>query len=233
MADERLRGTANAEVMKAITNDVRPAKYEGSLNRIIHSALSEMFEGCSVYSAGNPRELGKIDVCVVHDDGVVVAIESKGMVANSHRSDEHRMSIDLHGIRTKLYPDKRDQNSIQTDIAEISGKIPNSMKCPRFEVFVPIIYELYRKGGKYSDWVRESKPWVTLPNFKDLKGRMRDDLSDWFDRQDPQIGLLHATESIELREANEYWLRQSKAKYPEYESLEAYVSFYAFTRFVE
>ena len=62
---------------------------------------------------------------------------------------------------------------------------------------------------------------------------MRDDLADWFDRKYPEIRLLHAAESIELRGANEHWLEMSQDKYPEYKSLEAYVSFYAFARFVE
>ena len=233
LVEERLRGDSNHEVMKAIANDARRVDYEGSLNRIIHSALSEMFGDCSVYSANRPKEFNKLDVCVVQKGNVVVAIESKGMVANSHGSDRHRSAIDLQGIRTKLYPDKRAPNSIQTDITEISGKISKSTNCPYFEVFVPVIYELYREGGNYSEWVRGEKPWVTLPKFKDLKVRLKDDLEGWFYQQDPQIKLFHATEFVELTGANEHWLKTSKAKHPEYKSLEAYVSFYAFTRFVE
>ena len=233
LVEERLRGDSNDEVMKAIANDARRASYEGSLNRIIHSALSDVFEDCYVYSAGQPRELHSIDICVVQNNDVVAVIESKGTVANSHNSDNHRSAIDLHGIRTKLWQDKRSQNSIQNDIKDISQKIPKSMSCPRFEVFVPIIYELYREGGNPSVWFSERKPWVTLPKFRDLRVRLKDDLESWFYSQDPQIKLLHATEFVELAGANEHWLKTSKAKHPEYKSLEAYVSFYAFTRFVE
>ena len=240
LVEERLSGDSNTEIMKAIANDTQQAKYEAPLNRIIHSALSEVFEGCSVWSSGRPKELNKIDTSVVQNNDVVVAIESKGTVANSHGSDRHRSAIDLHGIRTKLYPDKRNfnkrtgkYNCVQTDIAEISEKIPKSMECPRFEVFVPVIYELYREGGNYSEWVREEKPWVTLPKFKDLTGRLKDDLESWFYSQDPQIKLLHPTEFVELRGANEYWRKTSRSKYPQFTSLKAYVSFYAFTRFVE
>ncbi|MXY43258.1 MAG: hypothetical protein F4Y50_04245 [Dehalococcoidia bacterium] len=233
LAEERLRGDSNDEVMEAIANDARRASYEGSLNRIIHLALSEVFEDCYIYSAGQPRELHSIDICVVQNNDVVAAIESKGTVANSHNSDIHRSAIDLHGIRTKLWHDKRSQNSIQNDIKDISQKIPQSMSSPRFEVFVPIIYELYREGGNPSVWFSERKPWVTLPKFRDLRVRLKDDLEDWFYSQDPQINLLHATEFVELRGANEYWSKTSKAKYPQFTSLKAYVSFYAFTRFVE
>ncbi len=144
LVEERLKGDSNDEVMRAVSNDTRRADYEGSLNRIIHSALSDVFEDFSVYSAGQPRELYGIDICVVQNNDVVAAIESKGTVANSHNSDSHGSAIDLHGIRTKLWQDKRSQNSIQNDIKYLSKKIPKSMNCPRFEVFLPVIYELYR-----------------------------------------------------------------------------------------
>ncbi len=233
LVDKRLKGDSNVEIMRAIANDARRASYEGSLNRIVHSALSDVIEDCYVYSAGQPRELHNIDICVVQSNDVVVAIESKGTVANSHSSDYHTSAIDLHGIRTKLWQDKRSPNSIQNDIKDISQKIPKSESCPRFEVFVPIIYELYREGGSPSVWFSERKPWVTLPKFRNLGVRLKDDLESWFYSQDPRFMLLHASESVELRGANEYWLKTSKAKFPLYNSLEAYVSFYAFARFVE
>ena len=47
------------------------------------------------------------------------------------------------------------------------------------------------------------------------------------------IELIHATEPIVLRKANKMWLEQSQWKYPKYKSLEAYVSFFAFGRFVK
>ncbi len=233
LVEERLRGDSNDEVMRAVSNDTRRADYEGSLNRIIHSALSDEFGDFSVYSAGQPRELYGIDICVVQNNDVVAAIESKGTVANSHKSDSHGSAIDLHGIRTKLWQDKRSQNSIQNDIKDLSKKLPKSMNCPRFEVFLPVIYELYREGGNPSVWYSERKPWVTLPKFRDLRARLKDDLESWFYSQDPQIKLLHSTEFVELRGTNEYWRKTSKSKYPQIKSLKAYVSFYAFTRFVE
>ncbi len=230
---QRLRGDSNVEVMRAVADDTRRANYEGSVNRIIHSVLSDVFEDCHVYSAGKPSELHGIDICVVQNNDVIAAIESKGTVANSHSSDNHTSAIDLHGIRTKLWQDKRSPNSIQNDIKEISQKIPKSMGCPRFEVFVPVIYELYREGGNPSDWFSERKPWVTLPKFRNLRMSLKDDLESWFYSQDPQFTLLGATEFVELAGANEYWLRTSKTRYPQFTSLKAYVSFYAFTRFVE
>ena len=47
------------------------------------------------------------------------------------------------------------------------------------------------------------------------------------------IKLIYAAESVELRDANEHWLQQSQRKFPNFTSLEAYVSFYALARFVE
>jgi hypothetical protein len=42
------------------------------------------------------------------------------------------------------------------------------------------------------------------------------------------MGLHAVEESVHLQRANEIWLKHSKAQFPQYESLEAYVSFFAF-----
>lgn len=235
LAEERLRGQSNYEITKNVTNEVGHVKYEGSLNAIICSSLSDILKDCSVL-----KEYEMIDICVIHDNAVVAAIESKGMVANSLRKDKNRASIDLHGIRTKLYPDSRNRNEttgihncMQTDIINISEKIPNDMKAPRFEIFVPVIYELYRTGGTEADLFGANKPWITLPEFRGLREDMKGDFIEWFRREDPQIRLIHAGEAIQLKDANELWVEQSQSKYPAFTSLEAYVSFYAFGRFVE
>ena len=228
VAEEQLRGNQNYTLTKKITNEVGRVYYEHSMDAIFVSTLRKTFPMCSVR-----REFNGIDIGVIHEDSIVTAIETKAMVANSHASDMNRISIDLHGIRTKLYPDKRASNSIQTDIAGISSKIPLGMDCPRFELFIPVVYELYRGGGSESDWFAERKPWVTLPRFKALRENMNDDLAQWFQREDPMIRLIHSAEAVELRGTNELWLQQSRRKFPKFTSLEAYVSFYAFARFVE
>ena len=125
LAEKRLNGSDNYNVAQRITNETKAVRYEGSLNTILVSALSDTLPECSVM-----REYNKIDICAIHGDGVVVALESKGMVANSHSSDRNRISLDLHGIRTKLYPDPRARNSVQTDIADVAGKIPPGMNLP-------------------------------------------------------------------------------------------------------
>ena len=234
-AEARIRGSANHELTKKVTNEVGRVQYEGSLNAIIHSVLSDVVSDCTAR-----LEFEKIDISVIHENSIVVAIESKGMVANSHSSDENRISIDLHGIRTKLYPDRRNlnrrtgkHNCVQADIVEISEKVPPAMQSPHFEVFVPVVYELYRNGGSPADIYAERKPWVTLPGFKKLREGMSNDFAEWFHREDPRIGLMHSAEGIELRYANELWIEQSQHKYPAFTSLEAYVNFYAFARFVE
>ena len=228
LTESRLTGDDNLRITKRITNEVSRVQYEGSLNTILLSALSDTLPGCLVR-----REYNKIDICAVTDDGIVATIETKGTVANSHAGDMNRISIDVHGVRTKLYPDARDENSVQTDIAKVAGKIPTGMECPRFEIFIPVIYELYREGGSHVDWFSERKPWVTLPKFKKLRENMQEDLIEWFHREDPRFTLIHAAESIELQNANELWRRQSQRRFPHFTSLEAYVSFYAFARFVE
>ena len=177
-AEYRIRGSANNDLTQKITNEVGRVQYEGSLNAIIHSALSDVVSDCTAH-----LEFEKIDISVIRENFIVVAIESKGMVANSHSRDKNRVSIDLHGIRTKLYPDRRNlnrrtgkHNCVQADIIEISEKVPPAMQSPRFEIFVPVVYELYRDGGRPADIYSERKPWVTLPGFKRLRKGMRDDL---------------------------------------------------------
>ena len=238
LAEQRLHGENNHTITKKITAEAANVSWEKTLDVIFASAFGDVFPKCSVYR--DRPEFNKLDICMVHEDAIVTAIESKGMVANSHSSDGHRNSLDLHGIRTKLYPDKRNwnkktekHNCVQTDIVEISGKIPTGMKGAHFELFIPVIYELYREGGTKADWHSEKKPRVTLPKFKELRGDMRDDLTQWFQREDPTIRLIHAAESIELRDANKLWLKQAQWKFLQFTSLEAYVSFYAFARFVE
>ena len=234
-AEDRIRGSANHNLTKKISNEVGRVQYEGSLNAIVHSALSDVISNCTAH-----LEFEKIDIGVIHENSIVVAIESKGMVANSHSNDENRISIDLHGIRTKLCPDRRNlnrrtgkHNCVQSDIAEISDKIPTAMQSPRFEVFLPVVYELYRDGGSPADIYSERKPWVTLPGFRRLREGMSDDFAEWFHREDPRIRLIHSAEEIELKRANEIWIEQSRHKYPAFTGLEAYVNFYAFARFVE
>lgn len=228
LAEARLIEDDNYSLTQKITNETRPVRYEGSLNSILLSALSDTLPKCSFQ-----REYNKIDICGLYDACVVLALESKGMVANSHASDPNGTSLDVFGISTKLYPDPHARNSVQTDMEEVSNKIPPEMDCPRFELFVPVIYELYREGGDQSEWFAERKPWVTLPKFRRLRETMTDDLIEWFYREDPRMKLIHAAESIELRDANDLWWKQAQSRFPKFTFLEAYVSFYAFGRFVE
>ena len=237
LAERRLRGDENRTIATRIAAEATKVSYEKSLDVVFESALAEIFPNCSVHR--DRPAFNRIDICVVHNNSVVIAIESKGIVSNSHSGDGYRNSLDLRSIRTKLCPDARNldkktgkHNCLRTDIAEISGKIPAEMDGPRYEVFIPVVYELYRDGGWESDWLAEGKPWVTLPRFKELRENLKDDLSQWFHGEDPEISLMHAAQSIELRDANELWLQQSRHRFPQYTSLEAYVSFFAFSRFV-
>ena len=237
LAEQRLRGAENRTIAKRIAAEATKVSYEKSLDVIFASALADILPNCSVHC--DRPAFNRLDICVVYNNFVVIAVESKGIVSNSHSGDGYSNSLDLKSIRTKLCPDARNlnkktgkHNCLRTDIAEISGKIPAEMNGPRYEVFIPVVYELYRDGGRESDWLAESKPWVTLPKFKKLRENLKDDLSQWFHGEDPEIRLMYAAQSIELRDANELWLQQSKWKFPQYTSLEAYVSFFSFSRFV-
>jgi len=226
IAESRLRGQDNRLISAVITREDRPVDYERPINELFRSALSIVAPECQV----SREKFDRIDISIVQDGFVVGAIESKAMVANAHSRDGMRDSLDVHGIRTKLYRDKRADNSVEDDIANIKGKLPVDTGA-HWEIVVPIIYALYR-GGAENEWTKEKKPWATPLEYKTLRHTLRDELIRWFQSKYPeQFSIIHATDPILFLGANELWLEQSK-KYPEYRSLDAYVSFFAFGRSV-
>ena len=198
--------------------------HEGLVNAVIARALYDVFSSLDVKT-----EHKRIDIGLMNEDGeIVVAVEGKMMVSNSNsRKCAIKNSIDVQGIYVKLNSDK---NSVKKDINNIHKKIGKSID--HYEIFVPIVYELYRTGGE-SEWTKHKKPWTTLPKFKCVREGLAKDFEQWFKEEDNSIELIHATEPIELRDANKLWLEQSQWMYPKYKSLEAYVSFFAFGRFVK
>lgn len=226
LAEDRIRGEDNSSLTQVITNEAKNVRYESSLNGILRSALSDTFPGYSVLT-----EYSNVDICVMQSASPIVAIESKGMVANSLSREDAGNPLDLHGINTKLNRDARDENSVQKDIDEIGRKLPNQMDRPLFELFVPIIYEFYRSGAVSDrDIYSGRKPWVTPWEFKRLRLDLKNNLTSWFHKEDPQIGLIHAAEFVELRDANDLWRKQVGQKFPGLSISQAYVSFYAFGR---
>ncbi len=151
LAEERLRGEWNRVITQAITCDEpgRNIQWERALDKLIASIFSESFPNCSIHR--NKKQFARIDICAVCDEQVTVAIECKGMVSNSHSDDLLRDSLDVHGIRTKLYRDKRSLNSVEEDIGKLPRKVASLEAGPHFEIFVPVIYELYRQGGQ-NEW---------------------------------------------------------------------------------
>ena len=97
---------------------------------------------------------------------------------------------------------------------------------------MPIVYERYRTGGE-NEWTKNSKPWTTPTEYKQLRTGLTKDMTRWFEKHDKQFKQIHATEPIKLLDANQLWIKQSGWRYPKYKSLEAYVSFFAFGRFVD
>ena len=234
LAEEKLRSDDwNTAIAKTITDDApgRNIQWERSADELIESAFIEFFPECSVYR--NKQRFKQIDVCMICDGRVAVAIECKGMVSNSHTKDSFGDSLNVHGIWTKLHRDKRSSNSIEEDIEKLPAKLATLKAGPHFQIFVPIIYELYRKGGR-NEWLRESKPYVTLPKYKRLRKTLERDLRNWFQANYPdEFTLFHGTRPIELRNAGQLWQEQGQTHYPAFKSLKAYVSFFAFGRFVE
>ena len=79
---------------------------------------------------------------------LVVAVEGKMMVSNSTKC-AIKNSIDVYGIKDKL-------KGVKKDIADIGEKIRQGKVAPHYyEIFVPIVYELYRTGGQ-SEWTQTS-----------------------------------------------------------------------------
>ncbi len=173
-------------------------------------------------------EFSRIDISLIRNACLATTIESKGMVANRGKR-EIRSPTDIHGINRKLDRD------VRKDIKGIAGKIPNGMQCPRFEVFVPVIYELYREGATEEELFNTGKkPWTTHCDFKRLRRNLKKDLNKWFKSNYPgQFKLLHSVESVELLDADQIWINQQSDICPWTPISEAYVSFYAFARFIE
>ena len=222
LAEKRLSEKKNRSITEVITNEVSSiGGHEGLVNAVIARALYDVFP-CRL---DIKTEHKRIDIGIMNEDGeIVVAIESKMMVSNStSRNPTIKDSIDVDGIKKKL-------NSVKKDINNIHKKIKKLVD--RYEIFVPIVYELYRTGGK-SEWTKHKKPWTTLPKYKSVRKGLVKDFNQWFKGEDNSIELIHATKPIELRDANNLWLEQSRWMYPKYKSLEAYVSFFAFGRLVK
>ena len=223
LAEELLRcKDKNRYITAKITNEVGKVPGEKLVNDVIAGALRDVFPSLDV-----KMEHKRIDIGLMNEDGeIVVAVEGKMMVSNS-RKCAIKNSIDVQGIDVKLNGDK---NSVKKDITNIHNKIGKSVD--HYEIFVPIVYEMYRTGGE-SEWIGRRKPWTTLPKFKCVREGLAKDFEQWFKKRDNSIELIRATEPIELRDANKMWLEQSQSMYPNYKSLEAYVSFFAFGRFVK
>ncbi|MYB57020.1 MAG: hypothetical protein F4X51_11565 [Gemmatimonadetes bacterium] len=224
LAEKRLSEKKNRSITEVITNEVSSiGGHEGLVNAVIARALYDVFP-CRL---AIKTEHKRIDICLMNEDReIVVAVEGKMMVSNSTKC-AIKNSIDVQGIDVKL---NSVTNSVKKDINNIHKKIGKLVD--RYEIFVPIVYELYRTGGE-NEWTKRKKPWTTLPKLKSVRKGLVKDFAQWFKEEDNSIELIHATEPIELRDANKLWLEQSRWMYPKYKSLEAYVSFFAFGRLVK
>lgn len=224
LAEAQLRGAMNGPIAAMIADEAGTVRYESLLNELFRAALAEAFPRCSAET-----ELNRIDLCLVANGKVVVACECKGMVSNSHQGDRMADSLDVHGIRTKLRPSHRSTNCLRTDLTALTRKIPQTMRGDHYQLFVPVVYELYRTGGE-DEWLKERKPWVTQPGYRGKRDRLARDLLDWFHGYAPECRHLHSTPSIRLEGADAVWKAKSRAAYPRFCSLDAYVSFHVFWR---
>ena len=235
LTEGRLKNERNESIANSITNDVGSIQWEGLLDDQFKLALKQVFpEDIEVKKARPGRP--DIDIRMSYKGRVIVAIESKGMVSDSHSLNDIKDSLDVGGIDNKLHIDKGpSENSVEKDIKCIGNKMSKLGEvAPHWEIFVPVIYDLYRTGGSRRELTNGSKPYVTLDRYKELVVNRKVDLAEWFMKCDEEIDPIYCTsEPIKLREANRLWKEQSGWKYPQFKSLEAYVSFYAFGRYVE
>ena len=226
-AEKMIAGDRNRFITKVVTNEVSSlGVYEPLINAVIARALYDELSSRFVVET----EVNRIDACALDNSGsIVLAIESKGMVSNSTNGRGcPANSLDVHGIKT------RKLGEVEKDINGLENKV--SKNCPvvsHHEIIVPIVYELYRSGGE-DRRAGDTKPWTTPPAFRNLSKDLRRDFRDWFDDNYPgEFKLIHATKAIPLIGANELWQEQSAWHYPKYRSLETYVNFFAFGRYVE
>ena len=200
------------------------------INAVIARALHDTFHPRFVIETEVGKGREKMDVCLLNAGGsVVAAIEGKMMVSNGTSKRASINPIEIHGIKTKL---NGKQRSVAKDIIGIEGKVATTgLVVPHYEIFVPIVYELYRSGGE-DEWALNSKPWTTPTEFMEIRNELRSKLTQWFRESDKRIIPLYSTNPIELIDADHFWQEQSAWLYPEYSSLKAYVSFFAFGRYV-
>ena len=227
LAEDRLKSESNRSITEAVVNDtLRTIRWEKSLDGLFISTLPDVFPEYEI------RTMHRIDICISYDGQITGAIECKGMVSNSHRSDRLKNSLDVQGIRGKLSPrNERNRNSIETDIEGLEAKMPSMS--PHWGVFVPIVYEIYRDGATDLELYEERKPWTTDPKYKRVRKTLKKDFAEWFESKYPgEFRLIHAADRVELVDAKEIWSELCEGKVSCSPVSEAYVSFFAFGRYV-
>ena len=228
LAEETLKGERNRSITEAVVNDtLRSIRWEKSLDGLFITTFSDVFPE---YEIGTKH---RIDICMSYDGQVSGAIECKGMVSNSHRPDRFKDSLDVQGIRGKLSPrNERNKNSIETDIERLETKMPSVLS--HWEIFVPIVYEIYRNGANDAELYEERKPWTTHPEYKRVRKTLREDFLKWFEGKYPgEFTLIHAADKVELMNARRIWRELCRGKATCTPVSEAYVNFFAFGRYVE
>ena len=229
LAEERLKGESNRSITQSIVNEKGRVQYEKSLDKLYIAALSDIFDDCEI------RPKYGIDICMADAQCVIAAIECKGMVSNAGESDAFGNSLDVTGIRNKIWPNQWIKTTLTSDIEGIKDKIPYGATNPTLEIFIPGIYEIYRKGASKRELFDvKNKPWTTHPKFKKSIRTLDEDLKEWFQDEYPDEFIsIHATEPIELLNSNQLWLERYRGEEPWAPISEAYVSFFAFRRYIE
>ena len=177
-------------------------------------------------SAGYKRATETSISKITHEGRIVSGIECKGMVSNSHRSDGLKDSLDVWGIK------RRKLSLVEADIEGIGDKIKSAS--PHWEIFVPIVYEIYRQGATDTELYEERKPWTTHQKYKRLRKTLKRDFTQWFERIYPsEFTLIHVADRLEFVNVGEIWSELCEGKASCTPVSEAYVSFFAFGRYVE
>ncbi len=233
LAEEQLRGEMNRSIAESIVNEKGRVQYEDLLDKLYVSAFKNVFPNHDVRKGKRGRP--DLDIWLTYERQVVTAIECKGIVSNAGENDVFSNSLDVTGIRNKIWPNQWIKNTLTSDIEGIKDKIPNGAAYPIFEIFVPGVYEIYREGASHRELFDvKNKPWTTHPKFKKARRTLKKYLKEWFqDKYPDEFTLIHATKPIELLNANQLWLERYRDVEPWTPISEAYVSFFAFGRYVE
>ena len=144
LAEEQLRGEMNRSIAESIVNEKGRVQYEDLLDKLYVSAFKNVFPNHDVRKGKRGRP--DLDIWLTYERQVVTAIECKGIVSNAGENDVFSNSLDVTGIRNKIWPNQWIKNTLTSDIEGIKDKIPNGAAYPIFEFLYQASMKSIEKG---------------------------------------------------------------------------------------